>query len=335
LPKQNIKSFNSSKENLKKYKYLSHSAFSMAFLVNIRLEHILQNQKFEFCREEQTISDAIGILAKKDIGAVPVIDANGVPKGSLDLLDLVAYCIEKLDLKNEKTQKSDKTQIQDFMNRPIKNLEDFSRQNPFICLPPRKSLRRACLLLGYPRCHRIWIGDKGSILGVMTQLQAMELIWKQKNEIKEMMNFRLRDLFPESRQPITISIKDTLMNAFWMIWKSRVSGIGIVDEKGMLVGNVSATDLKFLAMQNNPSVMLEALKNPLSHFLANKKGEFPKDPVVVSLDESMENVMNRFIQNRVHRVYVVDQQMKPIEVLSASDILAQFGYYDVLKGTRA
>lgn len=46
------------------------------------------------------------------------------------------------------------------------------------------------------------------------------------------------------REVETVSADSKALDAFRMIIDKKVSGLGIVDSRGFLVGNVSASDLK-------------------------------------------------------------------------------------------
>jgi CBS domain-containing protein len=50
---------------------------------------------------------------------------------------------------------------------------------------------------------------------------------------------------PKERGPVvTINMKHFMIDAFKLIWDNEVSGVGVVDDNGKLVANISASDLK-------------------------------------------------------------------------------------------
>ena len=64
---------------------------------------------------------------------------------------------------------------------------------------------------------------------------------------------------------------------------------------------------------------------PLSHIIANQAHRLisPKHStglVYCEREKSLVEVMNRINETRVHRLYVVDEQRKPVGVVSLTDI---------------
>lgn len=45
------------------------------------------------------------------------------------------------------------------------------------------------------------------------------------------------------------------------------------------------------------------------------------DPITVSLDNTLEDVADLFLKNRIHRVFVIDSQGKPTHVISIDDLI--------------
>jgi CBS domain-containing protein len=46
-----------------------------------------------------------------------------------------------------------------------------------------------------------------------------------------------------------------------------------------------------------------------------------KPPVVTTLGDTIETLMNKFVQHKVHRVYIVDNNMIPTGIISMTDIM--------------
>jgi CBS domain-containing protein len=58
--------------------------------------------------------------------------------------------------------------------------------------------------------------------------------------------------------------------------------------------------------------------------LMAEKPKYP--PITVQPDDTLETVMKTVVENRIHRVYLVDASFKPIGVISLVDIIqALFG----------
>jgi len=99
----------------------------------------------------------------------------------------------------------------------------------------------------------------------------------------------------------------------------------VIDEQGVLRGNLSASDLKYLNV-HNPQEFLANLNMTVGEYVAKRP------PVVVTPDDTLENVLEKIKEHKVHRVYVVDGQNRPIQVLSLGDIMTQLDFFVVLGG---
>jgi len=128
-----------------------------------------------------------------------------------------------------------------------------------------------------------------------------------------------------------ITIKETrsVLEAFKLIWESRVSGIAVVNSSGKLVGNVSTSDLKKAHFNSKGEMILDifqSIKNfmHIRHEVSGKTLLPIHIPIFVTPEDSLERVMEWAVSKHVHRVYVIDYRNIPIGVVSLGDILKQF-----------
>jgi 5'-AMP-activated protein kinase regulatory gamma subunit len=314
----------------------------MEYFSKTPVTEVLKDFKMITAMETDSISTLLQTMSKNNISSVPLVDAFGNVKKSVDMLDLVSYAVAKLDLNQKSTKMPQSLQIQSFLSKEVKTLHDFSTRNPWYALPYRKSVKKALHLLSQPHFHRIYVEENGKLIGLITQSKMLDLLLNHREGFEETYKMTVRELFPEARQPKVISSTDTLMNAFQMIHRARVSGLAVVNQHGVLVGNISASDLKY-AKVDQPDQFLQHLQEPIESFLDWKKSEHQGwlewffgstkesrfQPIVVKETDSMESVMEKCNKTKIHRVYVVDEQQKPLYVISLSDILAQFQLFPV------
>ena len=97
----------------------------------------------------------------------------------------------------------------------------------------------------------------------------------------------------------------------------RVSAVPVLNAKGQLVGNVSARNAR--ALVKDPSLM-RLIKAPLDEWLS---GDY-MEVISCTPGDTLESVIKRLIESGVHRIYMVDEHMKPLRVISLRDILARF-----------
>jgi len=91
--------------------------------------------------------------------------------------------------------------------------------------------------------------------------------------------------------------------------------MAVVDKNGRLVANLSATDLLGLTEDNWAFLGL-----PVMEFLKRIHG-YPKPPVFIRSYDTVETLLLKIVVHNVHRVYIVDEPMVPIGVLSLTDIM--------------
>jgi len=138
---------------------------------------------------------------------------------------------------------------------------------------------------------------------------------------------------------ISISPGELAINAFKLMKDHKISSVAVVED-GVLVGNISISDIKlmeydlkffnFLGLQvqeylqlvNNPHTLHQD-KNPIRVEVLRKM-EVLKGPVVrCKLDANFGFVIKTMLFYQIHRVYIVDNRNYPIGVVSLQQILTQ------------
>jgi CBS domain-containing protein len=118
--------------------------------------------------------------------------------------------------------------------------------------------------------------------------------------------------------PVVVAVDAPLEEAERLILDRRVSGLPVIDHGGALVGVVSQTDFMYLA---NPDV------RSLVHHKASgiRVGEVMSlPPLTVQLTTSLMEAARLMRAEQVHRVVVVDDEQRPLGVLSAMDFVTLF-----------
>lgn len=118
--------------------------------------------------------------------------------------------------------------------------------------------------------------------------------------------------------PIVVAVDAPIEEAERLILDNRVSGLPVIDSDGALVGVVSQTDFMHLA---NPDV------RSLIHHKASgiRVGEvMSRPPLTVLLSTPLLEAARLMRAEQVHRVVVVDDEQRPLGVLSAMDFVTLF-----------
>jgi len=103
----------------------------------------------------------------------------------------------------------------------------------------------------------------------------------------------------------------------------KVSAVAIVDESEQLVLNLSASEIRGLDHKN-----FDALLLPITEFMHKMKlipSAFSLRPPLTCLPTTtLETAIFRLATYRVHRLWIVDEQGRPVGVLSLTDIMKLF-----------
>jgi len=130
--------------------------------------------------------------------------------------------------------------------------------------------------------------------------------------LMEFVNRDILDLIPKVRDLVTVDSSLTVLEVVQTMTSESVSAVAVVDGTGKLVGNFSASDLRGLKFSDFPK-LLETVGSTLS--------AKSKEPKVVYQSASFKTVIHTLADHKIHRVWQVDLEGKPVGVISITDIL--------------
>jgi len=123
----------------------------------------LMQTKLKTTDPEATIADAITTLADAHVSALPVVDAKRRLVGVLstsDILEAEAECASAVDREHMFSE----TQVKDIMTpRPA-------------VIAPDAAMREAAQQMLYLEVHRLFVEDKGKLVGVVSQTDIVRAV---------------------------------------------------------------------------------------------------------------------------------------------------------------
>ena len=205
--------------------------------------------------------------------------------------------------------------------------------------------------------HRVAIFDaSGEIERIVSMSDAVRYLAVNVERLGGMADASLRDLglaaataAREKKKKKLIAVPPTTpaIEAFARMCDERVSGVGVLDDRGSLIANLSVSDVRciqpehfgilglpaaeFLALLHGTSYAgfsgagtpSDVISNPF--FAKMNEGGFRKSgPYLVTAtpETTFREVLHSFLTHGVHRVYVCEENnKKPVDVVTLTDAL--------------
>ncbi|KYQ96725.1 hypothetical protein DLAC_04020 [Tieghemostelium lacteum] len=278
--------------------------------------------------QDDSLPKVFKTLASNNILAVPVLNEKNRPIGLVDFVDIVC-CVTQIinhtDLLG--TDYYSFLEREDLFNNTRANfITDLSERNPFAPVVKGASLLEAMTVMTMNKTNRIPIIENDSIDGakiinLVTQSALMSFLSKNLEALGPWTNKSLKSLGFKEKHVISIEHYKKAIDAFQLMANNRVNGIAVVDDKGALMANISARDLRELL---NETKMFENLYITVSEFVSRVRMNLLKTvypSICCSFDDSLASIMTKMCAAHIHRIYVVDQDKKPIGVISFHDII--------------
>ncbi len=121
-----------------------------------------------------------------------------------------------------------------------------------------------------------------------------------------------------SKPPITVKVKDSLGLAASRMSQHGIKRLPVVDEHGKLVGVISRVDILRLVAEITPT----KVKQPIKAGRTVEDIMSPKIPFV-KRDDDLSVIIERMLENGLHRVIVVGDDGKAMGLISDSDVVAR------------
>lgn len=270
------------------------------------------------------VIEILKTLGTHKISAVPVVDekANAVI-GCVDVLDLLCFACEELD---EVDPPKVGLKIREFASRNAGDILNFSGRNPWNDLSYKARFTEVLDLL-CKNAHRVAItNEQIDIVGLLTQSRVIRFFKEHKEIFRDRLSKTVGQVWGDKKVVHSVALNSFVIDALRKMREAKVSGLAIVDDHGALVGNISAGDLRNVdyndlgGLREDLHSQIRSFKNlvsspttlsTLAHF----------DPVIITLHSTLEDVIDLLLKNKIHRVFIVDEQKKPTHVVSIGDLI--------------
>jgi len=265
----------------------------------------------------------------------PVLNRVGTFQCFIDMLDYVNYFVGSLTGKDLQTPGTEMWSIIEkqsaFANRKVKEM--ISHPN----IPP-SSIHQ--LSSGYslysaveamvlePRLRRIPILNfERKMVNLVTQSQLVEFVFQNMHLVDEKKRQKMLADIPELfHEVISVQENEFALEAFKKMRQFHLGGVAVLNAGGELVGNISDKDLRGIDADGKWFSRLFAKAADYTRELYQNYPETrrPGQLVYATGSNTLEDVIKMIFANgRIHRVYIVDENKRPVGVIGFRDILQQ------------
>lgn len=238
--------------------------------------------------------------------------------GFLDLFDLLSYLLDLWEENQNATTDTISSLGEKFLNHNVSDLIDRSDNDVYAAVIGGEQAHRLIRLFGLG-VHRVAMLDlQGNLTSIISQSDVVKYLHANIHLLGEKANKPVKDLNMVSADKLVVVESDqSAISAFKVLASNLVSAVPIVDKQGILSGTLSVSDLKLLKDDLSPLL--------LSTSQYKAKEAIPN--ITCTTSTTIGSVISMLANSNVHRVWVVDEQEKPISVISITNVcefLSQF-----------
>jgi CBS domain-containing protein len=287
-------------------------------------ELVSESKKIVQVLAKETLKSTMEKLVENKVSSLPIYSP---PKhkfvGFIDYLDLLTHVQRELtavELNSNKKTLVDTLADPKFEHTSVEMVAGKSKHpHPYLPVDQNAPLVRAIEIMLKNRVARVPVIDSdGNLLTILTESGIVQFLRRNLHQIKEahqtVASLRLTNT---AVQPVLPT--DKAQKAFSIMHELGLMSLPVVAEDNVLVGNISASDLKVIGSEASLLVTLEL---PIQLFLkltSDKGGQRP--PIHVRETDTLQHVITTFVDSRVHNIWVVEDNMHLKGVIGLRDVL--------------
>jgi len=278
-------------------------------------------------RSDDTVASLLFVLARGNVWGVIVMDSRYPDTqhtlGFVDVLDITTALTQRLTGTLDPHAKTYSREqiffIQEqghrFAQERVDNIINLSGRDQVFSVTENSDLSKAIEML--TSAHRIVVrGTEGNFKGILAQSDIVNFLFQRHIFRGGPLERSVRDigLIPKEKLEF-VDEETTVLGALKKMSDLHISGLPVLSKDGKIVTNLSASDLVGISEDS-----LVLLTRPVSEFLNELHG-YVKPPVSCRETDSLEKILLQIHHHKVHRIYIVDENMKPKGFLSLTDIM--------------
>ncbi|KAG0262366.1 cell separation during budding [Mortierella polycephala] len=265
--------------------------------------------------------------------SAPVYDAQKKTYvGMFDYSDLMAYLL--IILKKMEVPLDDQSvEMHDLIEKtsksqtiPVKLAADLSGKDPF-CSVMAETRLGAVVSNFATGIHRVAVMDSnGDIKGILTQSSVLDFLLRHLSEFPQLqpvMQQSLQQLGLSNSKVLSVNGEAQVLEALVLMSNSSVSSLAVLDDQGVLLGNVSMTDIQHIMKNLKTSWLWLSCFQLVSKVKMSRGVETGEDlyPVLdVTAEATFGYTLSKLQATKVHRLWVVNELGLVEGVVSLTDV---------------
>jgi CBS domain-containing protein len=272
-----------------------------------------------------TAMEVLHALRDYQIHGAFIVDDENLAVGFVDVYDVVSYLVYCLagdadDVTEDQLaqfESGDMGEASHIYGRNFAGaLIDISDRDQFTTVNKSAKLSETVKLL--TTHHRLAVmDDSGKIVNVISQSDIVNFLAQCGHWVWSAAETKVGQLLSQydPNTLIQVSSDTSVVRALLEMYKKKVVAVAVTNPSGVIVTNLSASDLVRVPQQK-----FSMLSLPVTDFL-KRTHQVVKPPVTVSSESNLELVFLKLAVYKIHRVWVIDANGRPQGVLTLTDIM--------------
>jgi len=309
----------------------------MERFVEFKVKDLVEKEQKVICVTElASVEEVISTLSKNHIHGVVVMDVSSNLLGFIDYLDILAFLLEDISKQAVSSGGAISDNIKsDDLNQLMKRASRFkaanilsagllnrASTNPTVVIQEDVTVKDALELFA-KGVHRLCVARGNSVFGMLTQTSIVSWLLARPERLGVLRGKTARDLGwtrEVKGDPNAVLCTSIVVDAYMQLRRGFRTSLPVVDQNGIFVGVLSATDIKLLDL-NNFALLQEDVRSFLRDVRAKAHSVTKNYRVTCSLDNTLGDIMEKMSRERVHAIAVVDPLGHLDAIITLTDIV--------------
>ncbi|KAF9580787.1 cell separation during budding [Lunasporangiospora selenospora] len=270
---------------------------------------LVANQNVVIIDSNASVEDACEVLLKNKVSSAPVYDGqHKLYVGMFDYSDLMTYIL--LALRKMEVPPEDQTV----------HMRDLIQKTTMSQNVPVKLAAVAVM------------DSAGDLTGILSQSSTLDYLMRHLSEFPQLQPMMQQTLqqcgLLTNTKVLSVKADDKVLDALITMSTHSVSSLAVLDDQGILLGNISMTDIQYIMRNLKASWLWLSSFQFMSKIRLERGVETGEDqyPVLdVNSKSTFGYTLSKLQATKVHRLWVVNDSGAVVGVVSLTDVFRILG----------